>query len=78
MLSNGGDLGDSIPRALIALPRERFDIAEVRILRLPLPFEGGSKVAFAWVTEDVALEGGIISRIKGLYEYALRVSYEFK
>ena len=41
MLSNGGDLGDSIPRALIALPRGRFGTAKVRILRLPPRLRGG-------------------------------------
>ena len=34
MLSNEGNLGDLIFRALIALFRERFNIIKIRILRL--------------------------------------------
>ena len=78
MLSYGGDLGDSIPRALIALLRERFDTAKVKILRLPLPFGGRSRVAFAWVAGDVALEGGIMSRTMGDHRYTLGVPYGSK
>ena len=47
MLSYGDDLGDSISRALIALLRERFDTAKIRILRLSLSFGGGFRVTFA-------------------------------
>ena len=78
MLSYGDDLGNSIFRALIVLLRERFDTTKIRILRLPLPFGGESRITFAWVAEDVALEGGIISRTMGDYRYTLGIPYGSK
>ena len=44
MLSNEGDLEDLISKALIALSKGHFDIAKIKILRLPSRLRGGLRL----------------------------------